>query len=71
MVLGLFEPALAYLGQTAGLTRTSATNGALIMGLECVFVVILAALVLRERISRAIGGRHRARRRRPRRPGER
>lgn len=54
MVLGLFEPALAYLGQTAGLTRTSATNGALIMGLECVFVVILAAVLLREPINAAV-----------------
>ncbi len=52
--LGLFEPALAYLGQTAGLSRTSATNGALIMGLECVFVVLLAALLLREPISWAV-----------------
>lgn len=51
VVLGLFEPALAYLGQTAGLTRTTATNGALIMGLECVFVVVLAAFILREPIN--------------------
>jgi drug/metabolite transporter (DMT)-like permease len=55
LVLGLFEPALAYLGQTAGLSRTSATNGALIMGLECVFVVVLAALLLREPINGAVG----------------
>jgi drug/metabolite transporter (DMT)-like permease len=54
LVLGLFEPALAYLGQTAGLDRTSATNGALIMGLECVFVVILAAVLLHEPISAAV-----------------
>lgn len=54
LVLGLFEPALAYLGQTAGLDRTSATNGALIMGLECVFVVILAAVLLHEPISVAV-----------------
>jgi drug/metabolite transporter (DMT)-like permease len=54
MVLGLFEPALAYLGQTAGLSRTSATNGALIMGLECVFVVVLAAMVLREPITAGV-----------------
>jgi O-acetylserine/cysteine efflux transporter len=55
VVLGLFEPALADLSQTLGLTRTSATNGALIQGLECVFVVVLAALILREAISRAVG----------------
>ena len=54
LALGLFEPALAYLGQTAGLDRTSATNGALIMGLECVFVVILAAVLLHEPISVAV-----------------
>ncbi len=55
MVLGLFEPALAYLSETIGLTRTTATNGALILGLECVFVVVLAALILREPISRSVG----------------
>jgi drug/metabolite transporter (DMT)-like permease len=54
LLLGLFEPALAYLGQTAGLDRTSATNGALIMGLECVFVVVLAAVVLHEPIGVAV-----------------
>lgn len=53
-LLGLFEPALAYLGQTAGLARTSATNGALIMGLECVFVVVLAAILLHEPITQAV-----------------
>jgi O-acetylserine/cysteine efflux transporter len=53
-VLGLFEPALAYLGETVGLDRTSATNGALIMGLECVFVVILAAVVLHEPVNVAV-----------------
>jgi O-acetylserine/cysteine efflux transporter len=53
-LMGLCEPALAYVSQTLGLTRTTATDGALIQGLECVFVVILAALVLREPISRAV-----------------
>jgi len=28
LLLGLFEPALAYLGDTIGLSRTSASNGA-------------------------------------------
>jgi O-acetylserine/cysteine efflux transporter len=55
MVLGLFEPALAYLSETIGLAHTSATNGALIQGFECVFVVILAAAILREHINRAVG----------------
>jgi drug/metabolite transporter (DMT)-like permease len=54
LLLGLFEPALAYLGETAGLDRTSATNGALIMGLECVFVVVLAAVLLHEPTSAAV-----------------
>ena len=53
-LMGLCEPALAYVSQTLGLTRTSATDGALIQGLECVFVVVLAALLLREPISRAV-----------------
>jgi drug/metabolite transporter (DMT)-like permease len=52
--MGLCEPALAYLSETVGLTRTTATDGALIQGLECVFVVVLAAVVLREAISRAV-----------------
>jgi O-acetylserine/cysteine efflux transporter len=54
-LMGLCEPALAYLSETIGLTRTTATNGAMIQGLECVFVVLLAAVILREPISRAVG----------------
>ena len=53
VLLGLLEPALAYLGDTVGLSRTSATDGAIISGLESALVVILAALVLGEAISRA------------------
>jgi O-acetylserine/cysteine efflux transporter len=52
--MGLCEPALAYVSETVGLTRTTATDGALIQGLECVFVVVLAALILREPINRAV-----------------
>ena len=52
-VLGLLEPALAYLGDTLGLSRTSAVHGAMINGLESALVVILAALLLREAVSRA------------------
>ena len=51
MLLGLFEPALAYVGDLLGLARTSAANGALLAGLESVFVVLLAAVFLRERIT--------------------
>src|ERR1700735_1462870 len=52
-VLGLLEPALAYLGDTLGLSRTSAVHGAMINGLESALVVVLAALLLREAVSRA------------------
>ena len=51
VLLGLFEPALAYAGDLLGLARTSAANGALLSGLESVFVVLLAAVFLRERIT--------------------
>jgi O-acetylserine/cysteine efflux transporter len=53
VLLGLLEPALAYLGETFGLSLTSAADGAIISGLESALVVILAALVLGEAISRA------------------
>ena len=45
-LLGLFEPALAYAGDLLGLARTSAANGALLSGLESVFIVLLAAVFL-------------------------
>jgi O-acetylserine/cysteine efflux transporter len=51
VLLGLFEPALAYAGDLLGLARTSAANGALLSGLESVFIVLLAAVFLRERIT--------------------
>ena len=51
LLLGLFEPALAYAGDLLGLARTSAANGALLSGLESVFIVVLAAVFLRERIT--------------------
>jgi O-acetylserine/cysteine efflux transporter len=51
VLLGLFEPALAYAGDLLGLDRTSAANGALLSGLESVFIVLLAAVFLRERIT--------------------
>jgi O-acetylserine/cysteine efflux transporter len=52
LALGLLEPALAYLGDTMGLARTTAANASVIIGLESAFVVLLAALFLRERITR-------------------
>src|SRR3984957_17312700 len=51
VLLGLFEPALAYAGDLTGLARTSAANGALLSGLESVFIVLLAAVFLHERIT--------------------
>jgi len=55
-LLGLCEPALTFLLLNAGLERTSAGTGALLLSLESLVVIVLAALFLRERISRAIAG---------------
>lgn len=49
-VLGLFEPTLAYGGLALGLTYTTATNASLLGASEACFVVVLAALFLKERI---------------------
>ena len=46
LLLRGLEPALAYLGETPGLSRTTASNGAAITGMEAVFIVILAAFFL-------------------------
>ena len=51
-LLGLLEPALAYLGDTFGLSLTSAVHGAVINGLESGLVVVLAGMLLRETITR-------------------
>src|ERR1700729_3668318 len=51
-LLGLLEPALAYLGDTFGLSLTSAVHGAVINGLESALVVLLAAVLLRETVTR-------------------
>ena len=53
ILLGLLEPALAYLGDTLGLSITSAVHGALLSGLESALVVVLAAVLLREVIRAA------------------
>ncbi|MET3805369.1 drug/metabolite transporter (DMT)-like permease [Nakamurella sp. UYEF19] len=54
LVLGLLEPGLAYLLFSFGLDLTTASNAALMTGLECGFVVVLAALFLRERAGRTV-----------------
>src|ERR1700733_4421638 len=51
VLLGLLEPALAYLADTLGLSLTSAVHGALLSGLESALVVVLAVVVLREVIT--------------------
>jgi O-acetylserine/cysteine efflux transporter len=51
VLLGLLEPALAYLADTLGLSLTSAVHGALLSGLESAVVVALAAILLRETVS--------------------
>jgi O-acetylserine/cysteine efflux transporter len=53
ILLGLLEPALAYLADTLGLSLTSAVHGALVSGLESALVVTLAAVLLREAITGA------------------
>jgi O-acetylserine/cysteine efflux transporter len=50
-MLGLLEPALAYLGDTVGLSRTGAVDGSIISGLESGLVVVLAAALLGEGIT--------------------
>ena len=51
-MLGLLEPALAYLGDTSGLSRTSAVDGSILSGLEPALVVVLAAILLGEIVTR-------------------
>ncbi len=50
---GIFEPALAYLCGTIGLEMTSATNAALLGATEVVLTILLAALLLGERLTLA------------------
>ena len=52
-LLGLLEPALAYLGDTVGLSHTAAVNGSIISGLESGLVIVLAAVLLGETVTRA------------------
>jgi drug/metabolite transporter (DMT)-like permease len=53
ILLGLLEPALAYLGDTVGLSHINAVNGSIISGLESGLVVVLAALLLGEAVTGA------------------
>ena len=56
-VLGLFEPALAYGGLAFGLGTTTATKASLLGASETCFVIVLAAVFLRERMTvRAVFG---------------
>jgi O-acetylserine/cysteine efflux transporter len=52
LLLGLLEPALAYLGDTVGLSHTDAVDGSIISGLESGLVVVLAAVLLGEAVTR-------------------
>ena len=54
MVLGTLEPGVAYLFVGFGLNLTTASNAALVSGLESGFVVVLAIIFLRERASWAV-----------------
>jgi drug/metabolite transporter (DMT)-like permease len=53
-VLGLLEPGLSFALGDFGLDKTGAADGALLIASETLFVVVLARLVLRERITRAV-----------------
>lgn len=55
LLLGVFEPGLAYALLTIGLLWTSAANAAVISALESFFVIVLAAVFLRERITARTG----------------
>lgn len=54
VLLGFLEPALAYLGDTSGLSRTSAVDGSILSGLEPALVVVLAILLLGEIATRPV-----------------
>jgi len=50
--LGLFEPFLTYILVLIGLTYARASDAALLQSLESIFIVLLAALLFKEKISR-------------------
>ncbi|RAT10038.1 hypothetical protein AU488_16785 [Lonsdalea populi] len=49
--LGLFEPFLTYMLVLIGLTYTRASDAALLQSLESIFIVMLAALLFKEKVS--------------------
>ncbi|WP_441248084.1 DMT family transporter [Kitasatospora sp. McL0602] len=51
VLLGLFEPGLAYAFFTFGLARTTAANASLLTGLESFFAIAMACVFLRERLT--------------------
>jgi drug/metabolite transporter (DMT)-like permease len=51
LLLGVLEPGLSFLLFDVGLSRTAATHAALLLASETLFVVVLARLTLRERLS--------------------
>jgi drug/metabolite transporter (DMT)-like permease len=52
LVLGVLEPGLCYALITLGLLFTTAANGAVLSAMESFFTVVLAAIFLRERLTR-------------------
>ena len=54
LALGILEPGLGFLLYDVGLDHTAATHAALLLASESVFTVLLAALVLRERLGPAL-----------------
>lgn len=48
---GIFEPALAYMFGTVGLSLTTVTNASLIGSTEVILTILLAALILREKLT--------------------
>lgn len=52
---GAVLPGLSFLLGDLGLARTTATSGALLTSIDAIATVLLSALVLRERIGRAVG----------------
>jgi drug/metabolite transporter (DMT)-like permease len=51
-VAGIFEPALAYMIGIFGLKMTTASNASLIGASEVILTIVLAAVFLRERLTR-------------------
>jgi O-acetylserine/cysteine efflux transporter len=54
LVAAVLEPGITYLLINAGITRTSGTHAAVLIGLESAFVVLIAAAVTRTIPSRAV-----------------